>query len=221
MSDGQPTTNRGQSKKVINKLNLSSRPFRNRTLPYLIALLFLACAVSGAVLSFASLRNTTDQNEIAKTDIERMRTEVQALKGKGELVQQQLTPEQQALLVAAHKLVANKSFGWSRLFADLESLLPGGVSVSRIVVQNVYKDGDRSKADLEFAVLSRDYGSVMQMIETMNNSGKFQAELRGQDLQKTESITYTEYSLRLIYTPRYGYSPAAPSDVAQTQGGNQ
>jgi hypothetical protein len=61
----------------------------------------------------------------------------------------------------------------------------------------------------------------MTMIERMNNSGMFQAELRGQDLQKTESITYTEYSLRLIYTPRYGYSPAAPSDVAQTQGGNQ
>jgi Tfp pilus assembly protein PilN len=206
---------------VINKLNLSSRPFRNRTLPYLLALLFLACAVSGAVLSFASLKYTTDQNEIAKSDIERMQADIQALKGKGELVQQQLTPEQQALLVAAHKLVANKSFGWSRLFADLESLLPGGVSVSRIVVQNVYKDGDRTKADLEFAVLSRDYPSVMQMIETMNNSGRFQAELRGQDLQKTESITYTEYTLRLIYTPGYGYAPAAPSDVAQSQEGNQ
>jgi len=206
---------------VINKLNLSSRPFRNRTLPYLIALLFLAFAVSGAVLSFASLRNTTAQNEIAKEEIKQMETEVQALKGKGELVQQSLSPEQQALLVAAHKLVANKSFGWSRLFADLESLLPGSVSVSRIAVQNIYKDGDKTKADLEFAVLSRDYPSVMQMIERMNNSGMFQAELRGQDLQKTESITYTEYTLQLIYSPRYGYNPEASSDIVQTQGGNQ
>ena len=206
---------------MINKLNLASRPFRNRTLPYLIALLFLAFAVSGAVLSFADLRNTTAKNEIAKAEIKQMEQEVQALKGKGELVQQSLSPEQQSLLVAAHKLVANKSFGWSRLFADLESLLPGSVSVSRIGVQNIYKDGDRTRAELEFAVLSRDYGSVMTMIERMNNSGMFQAELRGQDLQKTESITYTEYNLRLIYTPRYGYSPAAPSDVAQTQGGNQ
>jgi len=203
---------------VINKLNLSSRPFRNRTLPYLIALLFLAFAVSGAVLSFASLQRTNEYNEQAKSDIEQMEQEVQALKGKGELVQQSLTPEQQSLLVAAHKLVANKSFGWSRLFADLESLLPGGVSVSRIAVQNIYKEGDKTRADLEFAVLSRDYASVIQMIERMNNSGMFQAELRGQDLQKTESITYTEYTLGLIYTPRYGYAPA---DVAQTQGGNQ
>ncbi|MGI8789170.1 MAG: hypothetical protein ACR2HG_15635 [Pyrinomonadaceae bacterium] len=207
---------------MIKKLNLSSRPFRNRTLPYLIALLFLAFAVSGAVLSFASLRDTTAKNELAKSDIAQMNAELEALKGKGTLVQQSLTPEQQALLIAAHKLVANKSFGWSRLFADLESLLPGSVSVSRISVQNIYKDGDKTKADLEFAVLSRDYTSVMQMIENMNNSGMFRAELRGQDLQKTESITYTEYTLRLIYTPPYGYAPNATSDVAQNQqGGNQ
>lgn len=206
---------------MITKLNLSSRPFRNRTLPYLIALLFLAFAVSGAVLAFTDLRNTTAQNELAKADIARMKTEVQELRGKGELVQQQLTPEQQKLLIAAHKLVANKSFGWSRLFADLESLLPGSVSVSRIVIEDIYKDGDQTKADLEFAVLSRDYQSVVTMIDNMNNSGTFQAELRGQDLQKNDTITYTEYTLRLIYMPRYAYTPAATtSDVAQTQGGN-
>jgi Tfp pilus assembly protein PilN len=204
---------------VINKLNLSSHPFRNRTLPYLLALLLLTFAVSGAVLSFASLSDTTAQNEIAKSDIERMNTDLQGLKEKGSLVQQALTPEQSALMIAAHKLVANKSFGWSQLFADLESVLPGSVSVSRIVVENVYQDDNRTRAELEFAVLSRDYQGVMTMIERMNNSGIIQAELRGQDLQKTESTTYTEYTLRLIYTPRTVYSTTAPADVAlETQG---
>ena len=203
---------------MITKLNLASKPFRNRTLPYLMALLLLALAVSGATLSFAKLRNITAENEIAKSETALMEDELKALKGKGELVQQQLSPEQTALLVAAHKLVANKTFGWSRLFADLEAVLPGSVSASRISVQNVFKDGDRTRAELEFGVLSRDYQSVMTMIENMNNSGVFQAELRGQDRQKTESITYSEYTLRLIYTPRAGYSTAAPtSDVAQTQ----
>lgn len=208
---------------MISKVNLSSHPFRNRTLPYLIALLLLAVASAGAVLSFAQLRETVQRNELAKSDIERMQAELQELKGKGELVQQQLTPEQRALLIAAHKLVANKSFGWSRLFADLETVLPGGVSASRVKVENVYKDGNRVKAALEFGVISRDYQSVMAMIENMNGSGVFQAELRGQDLQKSERSTYTEYTLYLIYTPRFGYS-TNPSDVAATtdsQGGNQ
>jgi len=206
---------------VITKLNLSSRPFRNRTLPYLLALLFLAIAVSGATLSFAKLRDTTAKNELAKSEIEQMDAQVRLLKGKGELVQQQLTPEQSALLIAAHKLVANKTFGWSRLFADLESVLPVSVSVSRVNVQNVYKDGDKTKAELDFAVLSRDYPGVMAMIENMNGSGIFAAELRGQDLQKNDRFTYSEYTLHLIYTPRAGYS-AASSDVAlERQGGNQ
>lgn len=201
---------------MITKLNLATKPFRNRTLPYLMTLLLLALAVGGGTLSFAKLRNITAENEIAKSEIETMESEVKALKGKGELVQQQLSPEQSGLLVAAHRLVANKNFGWSRLFADLETVLPGSVSASRIAVQNVYKDADKTRAELEFAVLSRDYQSVMTMIGNMNNSGIFQAELRGQDLQKTETSTYSEFTLRLIYTPRAGYSTSPTSDVAQT-----
>ena len=205
---------------MITKLNLASQPFRNRSLPYMLAMLLLAVAVAGAVISFAKLSDINKRDELAKADIQDMQTEVQELNGKGEKVQQQLSPEQRELLVAAHRLVANKSFGWSRLFADLESLLPGGVSVSRIAVENIYKDGDQTKADLEFNVLSRNYQSVITMIDSMNSSGIFQAELRGQDLQKTEHSSYTEYSLHLNYAPRYSYAPAAPpSDVAQN-GGN-
>ena len=204
---------------MITKLNLASKPFRNRTLPYLMALLLLALAISGATLSFAKLRNVTAENEIAKSETALMEQELKTLKEKGELVQQQLSPEQSALLVAAHKLVANKTFGWSRLFADLEAVLPGSVSASRITIQNVYKEGDKTRAELEFGVLSRDYQSVMTMIENMNNSGIFQAELRAQDLQKTESITFSEYTLRVIYTPRAGYSTSASTDIAQTEQG--
>jgi len=179
----------------------------------------LAFSVAGALLCFANLRETTGQNELYKTQIEQMDAEAKRLKGEGEKVQQQLSPEQRTLLVAAHKLVANKAFGWSRLFADLEQVLPGSVSASRISVENIFKDGDRIKAELEFSVLSRDYPAVMTMIDSMNNSGVFRAELRSQDLQKTESITYTEYTLSIIYTPSAGYS-TNPSDVATT-GGNQ
>jgi Tfp pilus assembly protein PilN len=204
---------------VITKLNLASKPFRNRNLPYIIALLLLAVSVAGAVLCFARIRRNSELNELAQSQIKQMQADLVRLNGEGEKVQQQLSPEQRTLLVAAHKLVANKAFGWSRLFADLESVLPGSVSASRISVSNVYRDGDRTKADLELAVISRDYQAVVAMIQNMNNSGLFQAELRGQDLQKNEHSVYTVYTLRLIYTP--GYSrPAAvpPTDVAQTGG---
>lgn len=205
---------------MINKLNLASRPFRNRTLPYLLALLLLSFSVGGAVLCFAKLNNIGNENKLIADDIKQMEGELSVLNQKGQDVQQELSPEQRALLVGAHKLVANKSFGWSKLFSDLEGVLPNSVSASRISVENIFKDGDRVRAELDFAVLSRDYQSVAVMIDNMNNSGVFKAELRGQDLQKTDRLTYTEYTLHLIYTPYYS-APATTQDpyLAQRQGG--
>jgi Tfp pilus assembly protein PilN len=181
----------------------------------------LAIAVAGGLLSFAQLNRASTQNEMITADIRRMNTEIAELKKKGEDVQRQLSSEQQNLLIASHRLVANKTFGWSRLFADLESVMPGSVSASRIAVENVYKDGDRIKAELDFGVLSRDYQAVVTMITNMNNSGAFQAELRGQDRTANERLTYTEYTLHLVYTPAYGYNPQASGDIAQTEPGGQ
>lgn len=206
---------------MITKLNLASRPFRNRTLPYLIALVLLALSVGGAILCFAKIREIRQNNELAKTEIAQMEKDLQELNRQGELVQQELPPDKRALLIGAHKLVANKSFGWSKLFSDLEGVLPGSVSASRIAVENIFKDGDRVKAELDFAVLSNDYQSVAVMIDRMNNSGVFKAELRGQDRQKTDRSTYTEYTLHLIYTPYYSLPTTNPSDLAQQQGGDQ
>ena len=206
---------------MITKLNLASRPFRNRTTPYLLSVIILAIAVAGGVLCFAQLNKASSENELARRDIERMNDEIKQLTDKGKAVQQQLTPEEQRLLIASHKLVANKTFGWSRLFADLEAVFPGSVSASRISVENVFKDGDRIKAELDLGVLSRDYQGVMNMISNMNNSGVFQAELRRQDRQENDRLVFTEYTLHLVYTPAYGYSEASSNDIAQTVEGGQ
>ena len=178
----------------------------------------MVSAVGGVYCVF-KVRDNNKQNELFVKAINERQAEISRLKGEGEKVQQLLSPEQKALLTASHKLVANKTFGWSRLFADLESVLPGSVSASRIAVDNIYQDGDRVKAELDFSVISRDYPAVMSMIANMDNSGLFKAELRGQDLQKNERITYTEYTFKLIYTPSYGYSTSPAADVAQNGGG--
>lgn len=182
-----------------------------------MASLLLVVGAFAGVYCLVRLNENTKENELLAKAVAERESEIQRLKGEGEKVQQLLSPEQKTLLTAAHKLVANKKFGWSRLFADLEAVLPGSVSASRIAVENVYQDGDRIKAELELGVLSKDYGSVMRMIENMSNSGLFQAELRGQDLEQNERITYTEYTFRIIYTP-YGSASAAPTtNLAQNQ----
>lgn len=190
--------------------------------PYLLSTLLLLAAGIGIVACLAILNGNADRNEEFAEKNQVRQAEIARLKGEGEKIQQALTPEQRAVLSASHKLVDSKSFGWSRFFADLESVLPGGTSTSRITVQNIYSDNGRIKADLELGVLARDYSSVMTMIQNMQNSGLFQAELRGQDLQTNERMTYTEYTLRIIYTPTYNYTSTPSADVAMnSQGGDR
>jgi Tfp pilus assembly protein PilN len=181
--------------------------------------LMLVVSAALGIYCLAQLNDNRKKNDLLATAVKEREDEIARLKGEGEKVQQLLTPEQKMLLSAAHKLVANKQFGWSRLFADLETVLPGSVSASKIHVENIYQDGDRVKAELELGVLSHDYGSVTAMLANMQNSGLFQAELRGQDLQKNERGTFTEYTFRIIYSPGYAASAAPSTDVAQNQRG--
>lgn len=199
---------------VITDLNLSTHPFRNRTTPYVLAAVVLMISLAATLVLLFKFRENNQRMDAAEAEVSQMKQEVAGLKDEGGKVQQRLSPEQRELLVASHKLVANKSFGWSRLFADLEAVIPGSVSASKISVENIYRDGDRVKAELALGVLSRDYQAVMGMIGTMNASGIFQAELRGQTLQTNQNSAYSEFTLRLVYTPAYGYA-APPADVAR------
>jgi Tfp pilus assembly protein PilN len=185
--------------------------------------MLLVLAFGGSLWSLSRWSDYRKLNEVAKQDIEMINAELAALNGKGAEIQNELPPDQRLLLIGAHKLVASKSFGWSRLFADIEGVLPGNVSASRIAVDNIFQERENIKADLTFSVLARDYASVEQMINRMNNSGVFKAELRGQDLQTTDRSTYTEYTLRLVYTPESGYvlPSSTPAELVSNQGGNQ
>jgi len=188
-----------------------------------LAAVLLVVSLVGGIFCIAKVRSDRRENEQIAGGLAEKQAEIARLKGEGEKVQQLLTPEQKAILTASHKLVANKTFGWSRLFTDLENVLPGSVSASRVAVNNVFQDGGRIKADLDLGVLSRDYGSVQAMLENMNNSGLFRAELRGQDLQQNERVTYTEYTFHVVYSPPNYTAAAVPTgDIAQNQtGGNQ
>jgi Tfp pilus assembly protein PilN len=203
---------------VITQLNLATYPFRNRALPYFVSALLLVISFVSGLYCVSLMNENSRQNEELTVNVRERQSEIQRLKGEGEKVQQLLTPEQKALLTASHKLVANKRFSWSRLFSDLESVLPPSVSASRIAVENIFQDGDRLKAELELGVLSRDYGSVIGMIDNMNNSGLFKADLRGQNRQENERGVFTEYTFRLIYSPAYGYATTPATDVAMTGG---
>jgi Tfp pilus assembly protein PilN len=178
-------------------------------------------ALFGGLFGVSKYRAVAAENIAGDVSVEELEKELSELKKKGESVRQSLSPAQKELMIAGHKLVANKEFGWSRLLYDIERVLPGDVSASRIGVENVFKEGGAVSAELEFGVLSRNYTSVLSMIQRMNNSGIFRASLRGQDLQEDDQQQYTEYTLLLTYRPGAGFTanPAADAPATNNSGG--
>jgi Tfp pilus assembly protein PilN len=195
---------------VATKLNLASKPFSNHSLPWVVTAAVVFISLIGLVFIVRATRQANLQAAVVQKDINGLGLQEQALRKQAEAVKNSLTPEQFQTLTGAHSLVDRKQFSWSRLFADLESALPGNVRMKRIAVRGVVKRGEQTFAELELAVVAKSPAVVTEMIAEMDRAGIFRAELRSQNLQRGRGESGSEYELFVIYTPRAG----APSDTS-------
>jgi len=207
----------GKELSVVNTLNLASKPFSNRFLPWLLTSLILFVSLVALVFIARATANNRQQAAALHVEINALKQKEQGMIQVAEQVKNDLTPDQQKALPAAHVLVDRKQFSWSRLLADLEASLPGSVRVSRIAVRNVSKRGDQTVADLELAVFAKSPEVITAMITEMNKGGVFNAVLNSQNLQKGRGETGTEYELGVVYQPRQSFAidRVAALDTAQ------
>ena len=186
-------------------LNLASKPFTNRLLPWLLTVAILFVSLVGLVIVVqltASLRN---QSALAEAEVNRLKQEEQGLMARAEELKKSFTTEQQQALKAAHGLVDRKNFSWSRLLADLEGSLPNDVRVTRISVRDVGNEGTQTIADLDLVVFSKSSETVIDMVKSINTGGVFYATIKNQTLQKGRGETGTECELEVVYRPRAGF----------------
>src|SRR6266851_4015187 len=131
------------------KLNLASKPFNNRTLPWAVTFGVIFISFTSLIFIVRGTRQVAAQAYAIQNDINNLGQQAQTLRQQAEAVKNSLTPEQLHTLDAAHALVDRKHFSWSRLFADLESALPGSVRVKRIAVRGVARRSDQTLAQLD------------------------------------------------------------------------
>jgi Tfp pilus assembly protein PilN len=198
---------------VITNLNLATRPFNNRVLPWLLTFLVLFVSVIGLFLVVHLTSKANSEATVVQADINNLRQQEQTLMEQAKAVKNTLTPDQQLTLKAAHQLVDRKRFSWSRLFADLEASLPGSVKVSRIAVSDVTPHDDQMVAELDLAVFAKTPTTITEMISSMDRAGVFHAELRSQNLQKGRGESGTEYELYVVYRPRAGFASDSLASV--------
>lgn len=200
-----------------NSLNLASRPFSNRIVPWALTVIILFVSLIGLLIVVQLTTTTRREADKVQAQITQLKQREQALLEAAKTVQQSFTPEQQLALPAAHELVDRKSFSWSRLLADLESVLPANVKVSRIAVRDVTRAGGQTVAQLDLAVFATDPSTISQMITDWQQEGVFLAEIRVQNLQKGRGEKGTEYELAVTYRARSGYSSEAVAEVDATR----
>ena len=193
------------------KLNLASNPFRNRALPWTVAAIVALASLIGMILIAKSTVQTNAKVATTQSEVAKLQKETNDLHKQAEAIKIALTPEQQSTLRSAHGLVDRKRFSWSQLFADQEAALPGGVRVSRIVVKEVRAEDDRTVANLDLTVASKNPTTITQMIEDMERQGVFHAELRAQTLQRGRGESGAEYEMDVHYVPHNGV-PIGPAE---------
>ena len=186
------------------KLNLASRPFNNRALPWMITAVVIFVSVISLIFIVRATQQANAQADAVQRDINNLGQQEQALRLQAEAVKNSFTSDQLQILDSAHALVDRKRFSWSRLFADLESALPGTVRVKSIAVRRVVTRGDETLAELDMTVVAKAPNIVTDMIAEMDRAGVFHADLRAQNLQRGRGESGAEYELAVIYRPRAG-----------------
>ena len=201
------------------KLNLASKPFSNRALPWAVTTFVICLSLLSLIFIVRATRQANAQANLVQNDINSLGQQEQTLRHQADAVKNSLTPAQLQTLDAAHTLVDRKHFSWSRLFADLELALPGSVRVKRIAVKGVATRGEQTLAELELAVVAKSPVAVTDMIAEMDRAGIFHAELRSQNLQRGRGESGAEYELYVVYQPRAGapVEAAALASVAPTE----
>jgi Tfp pilus assembly protein PilN len=196
------------------KLNLASKPFSNRSLPWVVTALVVTISVLFLFVILRNARQTKAQADSIQVEINNLNGQEHALRQKAQAIRSSLTQDQLQALTSAHTLVDRKQFSWSRLFVDLEAALPGVVRVKRIAVRGVATRGDETFAELELTVVAKTPSIVTDMIAQMDREGVFHAELRSQTLQRGRGESGAEYELVVNYRPRAG----APVDSVALSG---
>jgi len=207
-------------KLMSTKLNLASKPFSNRSLPWAVTTVVVFLSLVSLIFIVRATAKANAQAYAVQNDINRLAQQEHNLRQQAEAVKNSLTSEQLQTLAAAHTLVDRKRFSWSRLFSDLELALPGTVRVKRIAVSGVATRGDETLAELELIVIAKSPPTVTEMIAEMDRAGIFHAQLRSQNLQRGRGESGAEYELYVVYRPRAGSPLNTVASVSAAPSGN-
>jgi len=155
-------------------INLSSDPFR-RDRPLLAASAVLAViliALLGVMLSL--IVNERARAKDARVAVDKLRTELRAAAAEQAQLDDFLRQPANAQVLAQSQLlntlIERKSISWTRIFADLESVMPWDV---RLISVRLPAINSRNEVMLDMVVGAEDPGAVIGFFKKLEESPLF------------------------------------------------
>jgi|HubBroStandDraft_1064217.scaffolds.fasta_scaffold14086_3 Tfp pilus assembly protein PilN len=154
------------------RLNLSTAPQENRR-PFLAAASVIGTLgiIALAILATASFRQWRANREI-RADISRLEDQIRASTDQqADLDQYFHTDQAQKILERSNflnSLIGERSFPWTKVFADLEETLPAGV---RVV--NIYPKLVNGQAEVILTIGAANDEQKIRFLEAIEKSKKF------------------------------------------------
>jgi len=208
-------------------INLATKPYQDvrRVLMQWGGLVLLLAMCTGALLwmAFTNWRNSRE----VSAKIAGVNSEIAALDRKhAEAVALVQSPENSPVVDTAkflNGLIARKSFSWTRVFMQLEEIMPPKLHVVSIAPE-LQSASNTVEVHLTVAGTSRD--SAVELVKRLEQSPSFRDAriVEERALHERDSTDTVEFHLMTMYVPlvpRAADSQLAASKSPETKGGPQ
>lgn len=155
-------------------INLATDPFR-RDRPILVTSALLALVLFGTLLlQLGAIASARGQAADIRQTIDRLNAQIAALKADQARLDGTLSkPENAEVLdrsVFLNTLIRRKAISWTRIFSDLEKVVPREV---RLVSVRLPQVNAQNQVLLDMVVGAESYGPVIEMLKRLESSPQF------------------------------------------------
>lgn len=181
-------------------INLSTEPFRHdraKTVFAVVSSLALLALLGVQVFLILGERSNAAENRAA---VDKLQSQLQALTAEQNRVDDSLRQPKNAEVlqqsVLLNALVQRKAISWTRLFSDLEGVLPGNVRLIQVRLPQI---NTRNEVTLDMEVGTQQPTAAIEFLTRLQNSPLFGPA----SIQRSDPPTQTEPLYRYRLTVSY------------------
>lgn len=184
-------------------INLATEPFR-RDRPVIVGTIALSVALIGALVLQAFLiyseRNQAADTRVLLDRLNRQLTRVKAEQNKFDVtLNQPANAEVLEKSLFLNLLIQHKAISWTKLFADLEKVMPGDVRLVNVRLPQV---NARGHVLLDMQVAAKDAAPVVEFIRRLETSPQFSNTEPLTSLPPSQTEPFVRYRVSVSYAQK-------------------